>query len=195
MMDGVLYLYWDGLPILREVPQNIEPGSKNTGYDISFFPPTDSPYSDKGEHILKLEIFYNVFVEQPRLHEEPREYTVNLSFVLEDGDLSSDYAELQDKYNSLSEDYNELYQDNLVSQDLVAELQDNYNGLSEEYNELYQDNLVSQDLVAELQDRVAELESQLASERGRKILGFPLSTIAIGVICVIMLLYLLWKRV
>jgi hypothetical protein len=160
MMDGVLYLYWDGLPILRGVPQNIEPGSKNTGYDISFYPPTDSPYSDKGEHILKIEIFYNVHVEEPRLHEEPREYTVNLSFVLEDGDISSDYAELQDNYNSLLHDYNELYRD-----------------------------------YSELQERVTELESQLASKSDQQIPGFPLSSIAIGVICAVMLLYLLWKRV
>jgi ElaB/YqjD/DUF883 family membrane-anchored ribosome-binding protein len=185
MMDGVLYLYWDGLPILRGVNQNIEGGSKNTGYDITFYPPTDSPYSDKGEHILKIEIFYNVHVEQPRLHEEPREYTENLSFVIEDettnGDVSSDYTELQDKYNSLLEDYDELHQDYLESQNLVAESQ----------------NLVAelQDSVVELQDRISELERQLASESNRQIPGFPPSSIAIGVICATMLLYFVWKRV
>jgi len=178
MKDGVLYLYWDGLPILRDVAQNIEWGSKNTGYDISFHPPTDSPYSDSGEHIIKIEVFYNVDVEQPRLHLEPREYTVNLSFVVEEEtveeDLSSEYAELQDKYNTLLEDYNELYQENLVSQDLVIELQER---------------------IAELEDDVAELENQLASQSEQQIPGFPLSSIAIGIICALILLSKLWERV
>jgi len=186
MQDGILYMYWDGLPLLRGVPQDTEFGPIR--YDLTFYPPTDSPFSDKGEHIIKIEIFYEIIVEEPRVHEEGREYAVNLSFVIEDettnGDTSTEYEELQDEYYSLLEEYNEL-----------SQVQDEYYSLLEDYNELHQDYLVSQDLVielqgsvAELQERITELENQLASESNRQIPGFPLSSITIGITCAIMIL-------
>ena len=60
MQDGILYMYWDGLPLLRGVPQDTEFGPIR--YDLTFYPPTDSPFSDKGDHIIKIEIFYEIIV-------------------------------------------------------------------------------------------------------------------------------------
>lgn len=77
MEDGQLYLFWDGLLILEDVAQNFQ-----TGFDVHFYPPNIYPYSELGNHSIHLQIWYNVIVEEPRIHKEPRFYNSTLTFEI-----------------------------------------------------------------------------------------------------------------
>jgi len=112
-VDGYCYLYWDDILLLNRISQTTDENSPGTGFDITFNPPDQSPYSDPGEHVLTIELEYNVFVEQPRLHKEARTYSTSLSFVIVNGEdsediVSNDVSKLTSQLETLQEEYDEL---------------------------------------------------------------------------------------
>ncbi|MFH2110549.1 MAG: hypothetical protein ABIJ47_04730 [Candidatus Bathyarchaeota archaeon] len=152
MTDASLYVYWDDYVLEQGFKQNIPKGDEpGAGFDYNFKIPTQSKYRTPGEHTVYIEISYNIFVEQPRLHKEARSFSTSLVFQVDEPvvmiDYEQKYNDLLVKYDSLQGDYDSLLKD--------------YNELSQSYNELN-----------------AQLENTASSNN---ISGYPIVSILIAV--------------
>jgi len=117
-IDASLYLYWDDFVIVQGFSQNIPKGTEpGAGFDYNFDIPNQKPYSNLGIHTVTIEVTYNIFVEQPRLHKEGRIFNTMIDFEIEGevidfeqryNDLLIDYEKLMNDYSDLQESHSEL---------------------------------------------------------------------------------------
>ena len=188
MTDASLNVYWDDSVLVHNFGQNIpvenEPGA---GFDYTFNVPSEKPFSDIGTHSVSVEVNYNIFVEQPRLHKEARSFTATLDFEVEGEiiDYEQLYNDLNTEFESLSSEYAQLESHELEMQSKVSELESELETLSQNlqsvediqsnYNNLLQD-------YAELTSNYSDLlESVGDNPESPAIPGFPIEVLVFGI--------------